>query len=64
MHWKIQQRILPLNPKFEYGILPLIGNIEIANETVDIDTLLYLPCGQSSMPVRVQKGSKSINYWR
>jgi hypothetical protein len=51
---------LPLNPKFEYGILPLIGNIEIANEVVDIDTLLYLPCGKPSTPVRVQKGSKIL----
>lgn len=51
---------LPLNPKFEYGILSLIGNIEIANEIVDIDTLLYLPCGKPSMPVRVQKGSRIL----
>jgi redox-sensitive bicupin YhaK (pirin superfamily) len=51
---------LPLNPKFEYGILPLIGNIEIAHEIVDLDTLLYLPCGQTSMPIRVQKGSRIL----
>jgi len=51
---------LSLNPKFEYGILPLIGNIEIANEIVDIDTLLYLPCGKPNMPIRVQKGSRIL----
>ncbi len=51
---------LSLNPTFEYGILPLIGNIEIANEIVDIDTLLYLPCGKPSTPVRIQKGSKIL----
>lgn len=51
---------LPLNTGFEYGILPLIGNIEIANENVDIDTLLYLPCGKSSMPVQVKKGSRIL----
>ncbi len=51
---------LPLNPKFEHGILPLIGNIEIANEIVDIDTLLYLPCGQSKISVRLQKGSRAL----
>lgn len=51
---------LSFNPKFEYGILPLIGNIEIANEIVDIDTLLYLPCGNPSMPVRIQKGSRIL----
>lgn len=51
---------LSLNPKFEYGILPLIGNIEIANDIVDIDTLLYLPCGKPSMLVHVQKGSRIL----
>lgn len=51
---------LSLNPKFEYGVLPLIGDIEIANELVDIDTLLYLPCGKPSTPIRVQKGSRIL----
>lgn len=51
---------LPLNPKFEYGVLPLIGTIEIANEVIDLDTLLYLPCGKSTMPIRIQKGSKIL----
>jgi len=51
---------LPLSPNFEYGILPLIGDIEVGHETVDIDTLLYLPCGQSIAPVRLQKGSRVL----
>jgi redox-sensitive bicupin YhaK (pirin superfamily) len=51
---------LPINPKFEYGILPLIGNIEIADEIIDINTLLYLPCGKSSLPIRVQKDSRIL----
>lgn len=51
---------LPLNPEFEHGILPLIGHIEIANEHVDIETLLYLPCGQSKIPIRLQKGSRIL----
>lgn len=51
---------LPLNPKFEYGILPLIGNIEVANEIVDIDTLLYLPCGKQNLHVSVKKGSRIL----
>jgi redox-sensitive bicupin YhaK (pirin superfamily) len=48
---------LPLNPKFEYGILPLVGDITIADESIDKDTLLYLPCGQSQLTIRIQKGS-------
>ncbi len=51
---------LPLNPKFEYGILPLIGKIEIANETVDIDTLLYLSCGKPNTLAHIQKGSRIL----
>lgn len=51
---------LPLNPKFEYGILPLIGNIKIANEIIDINTLFYLPCGQSKISIQFQAGSRIL----
>lgn len=51
---------LPLNPKFEYGVLPLMGSIELANELVDIDTLLYLPCGKPSIQIRVKKDSRIL----
>jgi len=52
--------ILPLNPKFEYGILPLIGNIEVENETIGIDTILYLGCGRSELPIRIGKGARIL----
>jgi redox-sensitive bicupin YhaK (pirin superfamily) len=52
--------VLPLNPKFEYGILPLVGTIEIENETIGIDTLLYMSCGQTRLSVRIQKGSRAL----
>ena len=52
--------VLPLNPQFEYGILPLIGNIEIDNESIGIDTILYLSCGQSKLPIRIKKGSRIL----
>lgn len=51
---------LPLNPKFEYGILPLIGNIEIENDMIGPDTLLYLGCGRSELSIRMNKGSKVL----
>lgn len=51
---------LPLNPNFEHGILPLIGNIEVANESVDIDTLLYLPAGLSKIAVRLKERSRVL----
>lgn len=51
---------LPLNPKFEYGILPLIGNIEVGNEVIDLDTLLYLSCGLNTIPIHLKKGSRIL----
>lgn len=51
---------LPLNPAFEHGVLPLINNIEVENEIVDLDTCLYLPCGQSKIPVQLRKGSRAL----
>jgi hypothetical protein len=52
--------VLPLNPRFEHGILPLVGGIEIANEIINLDTLLYLPCGQSEIIIRLQKGQRTL----
>jgi redox-sensitive bicupin YhaK (pirin superfamily) len=52
--------ILPLNPKFEYGILPLIGNIEVNNESIGIDTLLYLSCDHSKLSIRINQGSRIL----
>lgn len=50
--------LLPLNPTFEYGILLLVGNVEIANEVIGIDTLLYLSCGQTKLSLRVPKDAR------
>lgn len=49
---------LPLNPNFEYGILPLSGNIEVEGELIDIDTLLYLGCGRSELSITVPKDAR------
>jgi redox-sensitive bicupin YhaK (pirin superfamily) len=49
---------LPLNPKFEYGILPLIGNIDVEGEIIDIETLLYLGCGRTELSINVPKDSR------
>jgi redox-sensitive bicupin YhaK (pirin superfamily) len=51
---------LPLNPTFEYGILPLIGSIDVENETIDIDTLLYLGCGRSQVSIRTKQGTRFL----
>ena len=52
--------ILPLNPNFEYGILPLIGAVEAAGQSIDIDTLLYSACEQSNLPIQMKKGSRVL----
>lgn len=52
--------LLPLNPKFEYGILPLMGDIEIAHETIGLDTLLYSSCGLSQFPIKIKKNSRIL----
>ncbi len=51
---------LPLNPKFEYGILPLIGDIEIEGEITDIETLLYLGCGRTELSMQIKKGARIL----
>lgn len=57
---KDSDNVLPLNPQFEYGILPLIGSIDIANETIGPDTLLYLSHGHSTLPIRSPEGAKVL----
>ncbi len=49
---------LPLNPKFEYGILPLSGNIDVEGELIDVETLLYLGCGRSELSITVPKDAR------
>ena len=40
--------------------MPLIGTIEIENESIGIDDFLYLSCGQSKLPIRIHKGSRVL----
>lgn len=54
------ETVLPLTPGFEYGVLPLIGEIEIEGETVDLKTLLYLGCGRKQLPIQMKKGAKVL----
>jgi redox-sensitive bicupin YhaK (pirin superfamily) len=42
---------LDLNPKFEYGVLVLSGEIIIESEPLQPGTLLYLGCGRSDLPL-------------
>lgn len=51
---------LTLNPKFEYGILPLIDNIDVEGEIIDVETLIYLGSGRTELPIRVTKGARIL----
>lgn len=51
---------LPLNPKFEYGILPLTGDIRVEDVTIDKNTLLYLGCGRSQLALNIPKQERFL----
>lgn len=51
---------LPLNPQFEYGILPLTGDIGVDEVTVDKNTLLYLGCGRSELALDIPKQERFL----
>ncbi len=54
------ETVLPLTPSFEYGILPLLGEIEVEGETIDQKTLLYLGCGRKQLTIKLEKGAKIL----
>ncbi|MFA6037879.1 MAG: pirin family protein [Legionellales bacterium] len=54
------ETVLPLNPKFEYGILPLVGEIEVEGELIDLTTLLYLGCGRREIKIKIKKGARIL----
>ena len=51
---------LPLNPQFEYGILPLIETAEIGGEVVTPDNLLYLGKGRTQLHVNMPQGARLL----
>lgn len=54
------ETVLELHPTFEYGILPLIGEIEVEGEIVDLSTLLYLGCGRKELMIKIKKGARVL----
>ena len=51
---------LPLNPNFEYGILPLIEQAEIGGEVATQETLLYLGKGRNQLHVNMPAGARLL----
>lgn len=51
---------LPLNPKFEYGILPLTGGIKVEGDSLDENTLLYLGRGRNELVLDIPKNKRFL----
>lgn len=51
---------VPLNPAFEYGILPLTGNIELLHNKISNDTLVYIDAHHTSLSMHLSKGAKIL----
>lgn len=48
---------LPLQTEFEYGLLPLLGHITAAGETLGSDEFLYLEPGRDRLQLKLPAGS-------
>ncbi|MDR3442325.1 MAG: pirin family protein [Legionella sp.] len=51
---------LPLNPTFEYGLLPINGRMDVEGESIDNDTLMYLGCGRAELTMHLCKGTRAF----
>lgn len=51
---------LPLNDAFEYGVLVLEGDVEIAGEMIEPGTLLYLGLGRDSLKIESQPNCRLL----
>jgi quercetin 2,3-dioxygenase len=51
---------LALDPDFEYGLLPLVGEVQIAGERFRADELAYLGQGRRELNVALSAGSKVL----
>ncbi|WP_234083749.1 pirin family protein [Azonexus sp. R2A61] len=51
---------LPLRPEFEYGLLPLIGRIVAAGESLGDDEFLYLEPGHDRLQLKLPAGGKLL----
>lgn len=51
---------LSLDPAFEYGLLPLIGTVDIGPERVQGDEFAYLGQGRNSVQLTLAAGSRAL----
>lgn len=51
---------LPLDPGFEYGVLPLEGEVHVEEEAFAVNELAYLGQGRRELRLRLAPGSRAI----
>ncbi len=51
---------LPLDPAFEYGLMPLVGSAIVQGEALAPDELLYLPAGGGELALELAAGTRAI----
>ncbi len=51
---------LPLNPSFEYGILPLDNELNIEGTLIDHNMLLYLGCGRTELELNIPQKARFL----
>ncbi len=51
---------LPLNPAFEYGLMPLTGPATAQGQPLAPDELLYLPAGGSELRLELPAGTRAL----
>lgn len=51
---------LPLRADFEYGILPLVGSVQIDGQSITMGTLLYLPIGQHHLSISTDAAARFL----
>ena len=51
---------LPLNPTFEYGVMPLTGPATAQGQALAADELLYLPPGADALRLELPAGTRAL----
>ena len=54
------QQTFELNPEFEYGFLPMIGDLNVNGECVKTGEFAYLPTGETSLSLQASAGSRAL----
>lgn len=51
---------LPLNPAFEYALLPLVGTLDVEGDAFPADELAYLGCGRDEVALSLPEDGRAL----